>query len=145
MEELIIEEGIEESDLQISDESSESGELAENDNSELVEEPDSADQSSDIVESADNVDAVETGSEASSSDYSVQIAQIIDKLTDAYGDTSLEDIRLELVDLNDNQQKMNENLITIGQNAVVIGRVQVGILLSIWASIIIYIAFSKLF
>lgn len=145
MEELIIEEGIEESDLQISDESSESGELAENDNSELVEEPDSAYQSSDIVESADNVDAVETGSEVSSSDYSVQIAQIIDKLTDAYGDTSLEDIRLELVDLNDNQQKMNENLITIGQNAVVIGRVQVGILLSIWASIIIYIAFSKLF
>lgn len=145
MEELIIEEGIEESDLQISDESSESGELAENDNSELVEEPDSAYQSSDIVESADNVDAVETGSEVSSSDYSVQIAQIIDKLTDTYGDTSLEDIRLELVDLNDNQQKMNENLITIGQNAVVIGRVQVGILLSIWASIIIYIAFSKLF
>lgn len=101
-----------------------------------------------IVQNDENVDSLRSGSETAASqnpDYSQQFAQIIADLEDLQGDTNLEYINENITAINDNLETLNSNLVNLSNNQNFQSRIEVGLLVAIWASLIIYIAFSKIF
>ena len=78
-------------------------------------------------------------------DYSQQLAQIqsdIEDLIDAQDINS--DIYDKLSDLNTEVGDLNDNILTLSSNISFAFRLQTGILVALWASLIAYIAFSKI-
>lgn len=138
----------------VSGELSESGDIEEGievGEEELAEEPaETPDEiePQEFVQNDENVGSIRSGSEPASSqnpDYSQQFAQIIADLEDLQGDTNLEYINENITAINDNLETLNSNLVNLSNNQNFQSRIEVGLLVAIWASLIIYIAFSKIF
>ena len=77
-------------------------------------------------------------------DYSQQLEQILDSLNSMQGDLSLSDINENLINIDANVDALNRNIIAMDRNIKFHSRLEVGLLVAIWGSLLMYIAFSKL-
>lgn len=118
-----------------------------------IEQPDDFDSEFDfelteLVQNAEEMTAQQSGSDQTEADYSVQLAQIYDKLESLEtisGYYDIDDIYDQMEVMNSTLADINRNIYLSSQNAALSSKLQVGILISLWGSIIAYIAFSKIF
>lgn len=112
-----------------------------------IEVPDEEVIEPEFVENAQEEIPQETGSEteqAEENDYSQQLAQILESLDSLQGDVSLNDLNENLISIDSNVDALNRNLIAMDRNIKFHSRLEVGLLVAIWGSLLMYIAFSKL-
>lgn len=109
--------------------------------------PDNEDLNDEIVQNVQNDNSKESGSsqeETVNIDYSVQLAEINENLEDLQTDKTLNDIYDQLEEIQSQIEVQNDSIISLSNNISFAFRLQTGILVAVWASLIIYIAFSKI-
>lgn len=84
-------------------------------------------------------------SETPTIDYSVQLAQIYEELQTIEGNINFDDINENLISIDSNMELVHRDLVAMDRNNKFHSRLEIGLLVAIWGSLIIYIAFSKIF
>lgn len=100
-----------------------------------------------FVEDAQEEVVQETGSETDQvveNDYNEQFAQIIESLNSLQGDVSLNDVNDNLISIDSNIDQLHKDMLALDRNFKFHSRLEIGLLVAIWGSLIIYFAFSKL-
>ena len=77
-------------------------------------------------------------------DYSEQFAQIFESLNSLQGDVSLDDVNENLISIDANMEQLHKDMVAYDRNFKFHSRLEIGLLVAIWGSLIIYFAFSKL-
>lgn len=122
-------------------------ESEEGDLEEGIEVPDEEITEPQLVENAEEGQEIisdQERAEGTSQDYSVQLEQIINDLESLQGDVTLDDINENLISIDANLDSLNRNVVALDRNIKFHSRLEVGLLVAIWGSLLIYIAFSKL-
>ena len=112
-----------------------------------IEVPDEEVIEPEFVENAQEEVPQVTGSETEQveeKDYDEQFAQIIDSLNSLQGDVSLDDVNENLISIDANLEQLHKDMVALDRNFKFHSRLEVGLLVAIWGSLIIYFAFSKL-
>ena len=121
--------------------------VEEGEESEELEIPDNEVLNDEIVQDLQNDNSNASGSSFDQSaiiDYSVQLAQINEYLEDLQTDKTLNDIYNQLEDIETLIEVQNDNIVKLSNNISFAFRLETGVLVAVWASIIAYIAFSKI-
>ena len=98
-----------------------------------------------IVQNEEVSDVGQVRSETPTVDYSVQLAQIYEELQTIEGNINFDDINENLISIDSNMELVHRDLVAIDRNNKFHSRLEIGLLVAIWGSLIIYIAFSKIF
>lgn len=77
-------------------------------------------------------------------DYSEQFAQILERLNSLQGDVSLDDVNENLISIDANMEQLHKDMVAYDRNFKFHSRLEIGLLVAVWGSLIIYFAFSKL-
>ena len=77
-------------------------------------------------------------------DYSEQFAQILESLNSLQGDVSLDDVNENLISIDANMEQLHKDMVAYDRNFKFHSRLEIGLLVAVWGSLIIYFAFSKL-
>ena len=100
---------------------------------------------SEIVQNDEVSGTEQVRSETTTIDYSLQLAQIYEELQTIEGNIDYEDINENLISIDSNIEILHKDLIAMDRNNKFHSRLEIGLLVAIWGSLIIYIAFSKIF
>lgn len=84
-------------------------------------------------------------SETPTIDYSLQLAQIYEELQTIEENINFDDINENLISIDSNMELVHRDLVAMDRNNKFHSRLEIGLLVAIWGSLIIYIAFSKIF
>lgn len=98
-----------------------------------------------IVQNDEVSGAEQVRSETPAIDYSVQLAQIYEELQTIEGNINFDDINENLISIDSNMELVHRDLVALDRNNKFHSRLEIGLLVAIWGSLIIYIAFSKIF
>lgn len=112
-----------------------------------IEVPDEELTESDFVENAQEEVMQDSRSETEKTeetDYSEQFAQILESLNSLQGDVSLDDVNENLISIDANMEQLHKDMVAYDRNFKFHSRLEIGLLVAIWGSLIIYFAFSKL-
>lgn len=100
---------------------------------------------SEIVQNDEVSGSGQVRSETPNIDYSVQLAQIYDELQTIEGTINYDDINENLISIDSNMELVHRDMVAMDRNNKFHSRLEIGLLVAIWGSLIIYIAFSKIF
>lgn len=121
---------------------SEEGEIEEG-----IEVPDEEVIEPEFVQNAQEEVIQDSGSElsqTSENDYNEQFAQILESLNSLQGDVSLDDVNENLISIDANMEQLHKDMVAYDRNFKFHSRLEIGLLVAVWGSLIIYFAFSKL-
>lgn len=98
-----------------------------------------------VVQNDEVSGAEQDRSETPITDYSMQLAQIYEELQTIEGNIDFDDINENLISIDSNIEILHKDMVAMNRNNMFHSRLEIGLLVAIWGSLIIYIAFSKIF